>query len=240
MDKKCISVITINKNNKEGLRKTIESVISQTYFSAIEFVIIDGASTDGSVDVIKEYQEKISYWQSKRDKGIYNAMNKALKFISGDYVLFLNSGDYLKDEKVIENVLPYLDGENDIVYGNQDIWGNKKLVNLGGVIISVHSDEKVLSLQEFPNKVDEGYFKTHSLPHQATFVKASVLGLKPFDENYKIISDWIFLRDAIINGKKKYIHIPITVTVFDFDGFSTKHPEIIIKEKNEYFKKIGK
>lgn len=235
-----ISIVTINKDNKEGLRKTIESVISQTYFSGIEYIIIDGASTDGSVQVIKEYEDKINFWSSKPDKGIYDAMNKGLKYATGDYVLFLNSGDYLENEKVIENVMPYLDGKNFIVYGNQLMKGHKKLVKLGAVAISVHSNEEALTLKEYPDRVNEDYFKNYSLPHQSTFIKTTLFKTKKYDESYKIISDMIFLREAIVEKKKKYKHIPITVSVFNMNGISAKHPEIIEKERNDYFKKIDK
>ena len=90
-----ISIITINLNNKDGLKRTIESVINQNKFDIIEYIIIDGGSTDGSVDIIKEYNDKITYWVSEKDKGIYNAMNNGIKASSGDYLLFLNSGDHL-------------------------------------------------------------------------------------------------------------------------------------------------
>ena len=89
-----ISIITINYNNKSGLEKTIESVLQQTYDN-IEYLVIDGNSTDGSKDVIKKYKHRISYWVSEPDSGIYNAMNKGGTKATGDYLLFLNSGDVL-------------------------------------------------------------------------------------------------------------------------------------------------
>ena len=89
---KKISIITINYNNCEGLRRTIESVVNQTCRD-FEYIIIDGGSTDGSVDVIKRYADNIDYWVSEPDKGIYNAMNKGIRMATGDYVQILNSGD---------------------------------------------------------------------------------------------------------------------------------------------------
>ena len=86
------SIITINYNNEEGLRHTIESIVCQTY-TDFEFIIIDGGSTDGSVDVIKEYAEHIAYWVSEKDNGRYNAMNKGVCQAKGDYCIFMNSGD---------------------------------------------------------------------------------------------------------------------------------------------------
>ena len=108
------SIITVNFNNKEGLRKTIESVIHQS-FCDFEYIVIDGGSTDGSMDIIKEYESHINYWVSEPDKGIYNAMNKGILKAQGDYINFMNSGDCLYDNNVLNNTLPYLTA--DIVYG---------------------------------------------------------------------------------------------------------------------------
>ena len=97
------SIITINYNNADGLRRTIESVVSQTY-ADYEYLIIDGGSTDGSVNAIKEYEDKISYWVSEKDGGIYNAMNKGVKVAHGEYLIFMNSGDVFYNDRVIERI----------------------------------------------------------------------------------------------------------------------------------------
>lgn len=97
------SIITVNYNNKEGLRNTIESVIHQTYRD-FEFIVIDGGSTDGSAEVLKEYDSQITYWVSEKDKGIYNAMNKGIAKATGDYLNFMNSGDCFYDEGVLGRV----------------------------------------------------------------------------------------------------------------------------------------
>ena len=97
------SIITVNYNNKEGLRKTIESVVRQTYRD-FEFIVIDGGSTDGSTDILKEYDEQINYWVSEKDSGIYNAMNKGIKKSIGDYLIFMNSGDCFYQNDVLETV----------------------------------------------------------------------------------------------------------------------------------------
>ena len=97
------SIITINYNNCEGLRRTIESVVNQTCHD-FEYIIIDGGSTDGSVDVIKQYADQIDYWVSEPDKGIYNAMNKGVAVAKGEYCLFLNSGDSLHNNSALAKV----------------------------------------------------------------------------------------------------------------------------------------
>ena len=99
------SIITINYNNHKGLRRTINSVINQT-FRDFEFIIIDGGSDDGSVDVIKDYCDHITYWVSEHDKGIYNAMNKGIIQAHGTYINFMNSGDEFYSKKVFTTILP--------------------------------------------------------------------------------------------------------------------------------------
>ena len=114
MSMKTFSIITINYNNKDGLLKTIESVLCQTY-KDFEFIVIDGGSTDGSREIIEKYAGHIDYWVSEPDKGIYNAMNKGIKVAHGDYLNFMNSGDYFYNENVLNDTLAYLN--DDIVSG---------------------------------------------------------------------------------------------------------------------------
>ena len=100
---KQISIITINYNNASGLEKTIRSVVEQTY-NEYEYIIIDGASSDKSKEVIQEYQRYIDFWCSEKDSGIYNAMNKGIQKASGEYLLFLNSGDVLNNSAVLADI----------------------------------------------------------------------------------------------------------------------------------------
>ena len=110
------SIITINYNNVEGLRNTIKSVVNQTY-TDYEFIIIDGGSTDGSVEVIKEYANIITYWVSEPDKGIYNAMNKGIEVANGEYLNFMNSGDCFYNNDVLQKVADY-HLEKDMIVGH--------------------------------------------------------------------------------------------------------------------------
>ena len=105
---KPISIITINYNNASGLEKTIRSVVEQTY-NEYEYIIIDGASLDKSKEVIQEYQRYIDFWCSEKDSGIYNAMNKGIQKASGEYLLFLNSGDVLNNSAVLADIHGFLD-----------------------------------------------------------------------------------------------------------------------------------
>ncbi len=114
-----VSIITINYNNVAGLEKTINSVISNDLYD-IEYIVIDGNSTDGSIDVIKKYESKINFWISKPDSGIYNAMNKGIRQATGQYILFVNSGDVIKKDCDLQSIISQITGE-DIVYFDMEI-----------------------------------------------------------------------------------------------------------------------
>ena len=194
-----LSVITINYNNRDGMRQTIESVVGQT-FRDFEYIVIDGGSTDGSVDVIKEYADKIDYWVSEKDKGIYNAMNKGVAVAHGEYTQFLNSGDYLCDKDVLEKVFAHNFTE-DIVCGN--------IITLkGGGMIA-------------PESVTMEYFIKGSLPHPSAFIKRELFDTHLYDEQYKISGDWEFFIYHLIIKNASYKSINLNVTVFDTNGISS-------------------
>lgn len=171
MESKKIDIVTINLNNKNGLKRTIESVINQTYKDKLNFIVIDGASTDGSTDIINLYKDQIDYWVSEKDSGIYNAMNKGIEASTSDYSLYLNSGDYLSENNVIERIYDSLDA--DIVYGDE-----YKLKTNGTKYIA-----------KYPDILDEGFFKRTALPHQSTFIKTQLLKEHPYNEKYKLLGD---------------------------------------------------
>ena len=159
------SVITVNLNNKDGLKTTIESVINQTVFNKnIEYIIIDGGSTDGSVDVIEKYKDKLHYYVSEKDNGIYEAMNKGVSHATGEYCLFLNSGDKFCENNVIEQALPHLEG--DFIYGNLMLNGKQKKM--------------------YPDSISVDYFSYESLPHPSSFIKTQLLRDNPY-KTYDII-----------------------------------------------------
>lgn len=194
-----LSVITINYNNRDGLRQTIESVVGQT-FRDFEYIVIDGGSTDGSVDVIKEYADKIDYWVSEKDNGIYNAMNKGVAVAHGEYTQFLNSGDYLCDKDELEKVFAHNFTE-DIVCGNI-------VTEKGGRLNA-------------PQKVTMEYFIKGSLPHPSSFIKRELFFTHPYEEQYKISGDWEFFVYHLIVKNVSYKAIDMNVTVFDTNGISS-------------------
>ena len=198
-NKPFLSIITINYNNCNGLRKTIESVISQKYHN-FEYIVIDGGSTDGSIDVIKEYSDKIAYWISEPDHGIYNAMNKGAAAAHGKYTLFLNSGDYLTNE----NILDQADTKN---------W---KSVFVSGNIITDKGEEL-----KTPQEVTMKFFLNGSLLHPATFIKRSLFDTRPYNEQYKIAGDWDFFLYHLIAQNASYQHIDVNIAIFDTTGISS-------------------
>lgn len=142
-----ISIITINLNNREGLARTMQSVIGQTCFKYVDYIIVDGGSTDGSLDVIRENEKHLKHWVSEKDGGIYDAMNKGVGMAASEYCQFLNSGDTLHSSYVLERILPQLDA--DIVYGNPLVDGMAK---------------------QYPEVLPADYFLQDSLPHPASFI----------------------------------------------------------------------
>lgn len=203
-----LSIITICFNEKAGIERTIKSVLSQSWRD-FEYIVIDGGSTDGTVDIIKKYQEQITHFISEKDSGVPNAMNKGLRMASGEYCMFLNGDDRLADDKVLEKVF-HQNFTEDIVYG--DILCDKgpgkplEIKSLAGVLITPR------------------FFITASIPHPGAFVKKKLFTEHGFfDERFKICADHdVFVREIVKNGATlKYI--PVTVSIFEMGrgGLST-------------------
>ena len=200
-----LSIITINLNNSAGLGKTIGSVLSQT-FSAYEYLVIDGASTDGSVGVILKYVDKITYWISEPDNGIYHAMNKATRAAKGEYCLFLNSGDWLVDNKVLEKVFS-IKVDADILTGNVYFYDTML--------------DKIHSLEHSPNEITAKTIFYGYIPHQASFIRRDLFAkVGMYNENYEIASDWLFCLEAFLKHGATYKHIDEVIAYFNLDGIS--------------------
>ncbi|MBC7425187.1 MAG: glycosyltransferase [Bacteroidia bacterium] len=221
-----VSIITITWNNLEGLKKTFESVVSQTALEHIEFIIIDGGSKDGSAEFLKQNETKISYWQSEKDKGIYDAMNIGLTKCSGDYVWFLNAGDYAFSNDTLRQVLPFMEASADVIYGET------MLVSPEGKHLGSRSH---LTTRKLPHTLTwKGFNKGMSVGHQSILVKKSIA--VPYDTEYKYVAD----IDWVINCLKlagNVINSGQTIACFTVDGFSTTNRNASNKQRYEVLKK---
>lgn len=204
-----LSVITINYNNCDGLRKTIESVVNQTWRD-FEYIIIDGGSTDGSVDVIKEFADQIDCWVSEPDKGIYNALNKGVEKAQGEYCNFMNSGDCFYSLDVLEKVFS-INPIADIICGNTQLD----------------------YLKTPPQEITFDFLFNTSICHQCAFIRTSLMKKYGYDEKYKIVADRKFFLQALIFDNCSYLPINVDVVKYDITGFSAENPVI---SKLEYDK----
>lgn len=258
-----LSIITINYNNAEGLRKTLASVAAQT-FRDYEHIIVDGGSTDGSIEIIEAYASDVARsmsscvptggdgcyaavygkdstpaegaqpfaqqditspkatqphkvrWLSETDSGIYNAMNKGIKMANGEYLLFLNSGDYLVDADTLSKVFQIAKDNIDVIYGDIKV---------------VYNNQEII--KESPDVVTFQYLYSNAIFHSGgSFIKKSLFvsyGL--YDENLRIVSDWKFFVEIFILKNVSYQHINLILSVFDLCGISTENQELMMKER---------
>ncbi|WP_196607056.1 glycosyltransferase family 2 protein [Pectinatus frisingensis] len=183
MDKPKISIITVSYNAVKTIEQTIQSVVNQAYDN-IEYIIIDGGSTDGTVDIIKKYEDKIAYWVSEPDDGIYDAMNKGIDIASGDYIYFLNDGDQFYNKNTIQMFFEQL--------------GDIGLYILCGRIIQ--TDYNLLLMRCYGGKLScrqilEGYMP----PHQGMFIPVRLAKKYKFDTTYKIAADFDLLTRLLVD-----------------------------------------
>lgn len=219
-----ISVITINRNNSAGLLQTIESVAMQTS-NDFEYIIVDGASTDGSVDTIRQHASMENLkWISEPDTGIYNAMNKGIRMATGDYVLMLNSGDRFINPEVVTNLAAGLANKAypDILYGNTiNTWPDGKQQK-------VSNPNAVYTMMSF-------YLST--LDHVGTCIKRQLFDtVGMYNEQMKICSDWEWFMQAVVFKGIKPDYIDLDTVYFDMTGISEsdgKNRQIMRDEKRK-------
>ena len=224
-----LTIITINRNNADGLEKAMQSVLSQTC-TDYEYVVVDGASTDGSVAVIERmaptFGDRLK-WVSEPDKGIYNAMNKGIGMATGEYIQILNSGDSLVSPEVVDKMYVALEksGHPSILYGNM--------------------------LKDFPDghvHRDKGFegeditllgLYIGTLNHSPAYIKRSLFDkYGPYDESLKIDSDWKWYLQAIVFGEEKPVYADIDVTLFDMTGISETNTALTKAERAQVLKEL--
>lgn len=209
-----ISIVTVCLNTEDTIEKTIQSVLNQTY-SDMEYVIMDGQSTDRTLEIVRKYEDdpRIRII-SKKDTGLYNAMNNSLDVITGDYVLFLNSGDWLYDENVLEDISNHL--TDDIVYG--DVYRRTTDGGYEQHYKGTKQERMVMLLCG------------QAMCHQTMFTKADLMREYRFDETHRITADYDFIAKAM-KDKKSFKHVDRIVCSFDNVGG-------ISAQKNNYMQMI--
>lgn len=224
-----LSIITINRNNVAGLEKTMLSVVSQT-FKEFEYIVVDGASTDGSVEVIKKLEPEFGdrlKWVSKSDKGIYNAMNKGIRMASGEYIQILNSADCLASDDVMERMLAELEKQGcpSILYGNMV----KCFPNGQKMVDKCFAGQEITMLGMF----------TGTLNHDPAFIRRDLFEKYGYyDESLKIVSDWKWYMQAIILGEEKPKYADINMTLFDMTGISETNKELDKAERKQVLEQM--
>ena len=218
-----LSIITISRNNAAGLEKTVRSVANQT-FKEFEYIVIDGASTDDSIKVIKSLEHEFAHlkWLSEPDAGIYNAMNKGIRMASGQYIQILNSGDCLAADDITGQMLAALEkfGDPSILYGNMvKVFPNgKKLVDKS------FEGQEITMLGMY----------TGTLNHDPAYVRCDLFEKYGYyDENLRIVSDWKWYLQTVIIGDEKPQYIDLNVTLFDMTGISESNSDLCKQERKK-------
>lgn len=213
------SIITINYNNKEGLSRTINSVVNQVNQTSkdYEYIIIDGGSTDGSLDVINQYSDNITFWVSEKDNGVYHAMNKGVAQAHGDYLIFMNSGDCFHSSEALSSITEY---QEDIICG--------KVLKGDSTKPSGHN-KPTITLVDLMRR---------SLPHQAMFIKRELLIKHPYDEKYKILSDWKFCIETLIFDNCSFRNTDVIIADYDTSGISTNSNGLLPKEREQILQEM--
>ncbi len=198
-----LSIITVSLNAVETIERTIQSVLDQKY-TGYEYIIIDGNSTDGTIEIIKKYKDKLAFWNSEKDNGIYEAMNKGVRHARGEVVGFINADDWY-EEDVFESIINIFNNENvDILYGNLKLHSKKE--------VSYYCNE---------NSLLYSFSKHFPIIQPASFVRADLLKRYPFDEKYAIVSDakWYWMANL---RKFRFKYINETISNFTLGGTSSQ------------------
>lgn len=204
-----ISIITVVYNGKELLEKTINSIVSQSS-SNYEYLIIDGGSTDGTLDIIKKYSDKINYWISEKDKGIYDAMNKGIEAAKGEYILFLNAGDELYAPDVLKTIFSK-SPEADIFYGETVLTDDEK--ELG--------TRSELSTRKLPENLTwKSLSKGMVVCHQSFIVRKELIPF--YDMQYKLSSDIDWVIKCLKNSKNT-VNTHLIISKYLIGGYSVKN-----------------
>ncbi|MES2568233.1 MAG: glycosyltransferase family 2 protein [Bacteroidota bacterium] len=219
--KPLFSIITINYNNRLGLDKTVTNCINQSSKN-YELLIIDGGSIDGSLDIIEQYKDQISYSTSEKDKGIYDAQNKGIVVAKGSYLIFMNSGDCFSDHRVLEDMTSFIekDSSHGIYYGNTNLI----------------DDEVTTRPLIAPSVLDNDFFYLATLNHQSCFIDQSLFkkyGL--YNLNYKICADYDFFLKVYLKEKNTFRYVNRTICDYENYGISASKMlfDLVVSERKQ-------
>lgn len=210
-----ISVATVCFNAVSVLEKTIVSVLDQKRID-FEYLIIDGGSTDGTIDVIKKYEDRITFWKSEPDKGVYDAMNKAIKYASGNWINFMNAGDYFVDEEVLFRVFKCVNNNYDVIFGD----------TVGLINGKLYRKECRPFYEHLPLHQSMGFV------HQSSFVKLNLAKQYPFDLKYELAADYNMMISLYKLGCR-FLYVKEVVAFYEGNGLSDKKKKKHIEELYE-------
>ena len=204
------TIVTISFNAEKCIERTIVSVIQQSYDN-VEYIIVDGGSRDGTMQIVERYKDNINRYISEPDRGVYDAMNKGIKMATGDYLIFMNADDIFADTEVLQKVANLIKSDVDVIYGN---W---RTITEYGLFANKPAPISTLN-------------KKFGLSHQAIFVKVSLLKQVPFDLQYKYAGDYNMISSYYLSGKKfQYVDVEIAEVSIN-SGVTFNHFEESVKE----------
>lgn len=206
----CVTVITVVFNSAETLEETIRSVVNQTYRN-VEYIVVDGASTDGSVDIIRKYENSVDYWVSEPDDGIYDAMNKGVKHAKGEWVILMNSGDRFFCETTLANLINQITGCPDVAYGDVQVLRNGR------------------PAQVIPSKRISVPLRTMPACHQSMMIKTELLRRFPYDTGISIAADFDNLCRIVTSGGVTQ-QIPLVISLVSAGGVSDSNRDEVYKQ----------
>lgn len=218
-----ISVITASYNSVKTIEQTITSVISQTY-NNIELIVIDGGSKDGTLDILRKYENEISFWISEPDRGVYDAFNKGVQHAHGDFIQFLGSDDCLCEETTIENVVKLIDDNTDIL--STPIW-------------LVDEERQMQKIMSNSNAKEKAQFDGKMIPHPGMFARKELLMKYPFDVSYRIAADYLFFLICYYDTDVNFKFVDIPTVFFATTGLSSTSSALLENEKRKVRNQFG-
>jgi glycosyltransferase involved in cell wall biosynthesis len=209
-----ITVVTVVRNGEKTLEQTMLSVINQTYAN-VEYIVVDGASTDGTLDIIRKYEDRIDYWMSEPDEGIYDAMNKGIDLAAGEWINFMNSGDSFYENNIIRKIFEKDVISDDIVYGD---------------VLYVYGFGNFLKKAEPLNLM----VKQMVFCHQATFVRFSLMQEIKFDTSFKSSGDYNFFYQCY-KLHKSFRYVPFIIATYKAEeGMSRNYKLVKYEDAHVY------